>query len=81
MPQNSDIWYVDVPLSKSIVSDDTLSDLLTQSQGMLILSQSPFEKSIFCRMCNSGQIWILFAGSMVGILLSTMMLMRREKNK
>lgn len=80
-PQNSDIWVYDVPLEKSILSDDILSDLLTRSQGTLILSLSASEKSMFHQISASGRIWVLLAVTSLGILVATTLSIRRDRNK
>jgi len=80
-PQNSDIWVYDVPLEKSIISDDILGDLLKRSQGVLILSLSPFEKSIFGWINASRRIWTLLAVTSLGVLIATTLTIKRDRTK
>lgn len=80
-PDNSDIWVYDVPLEKSIVSDDTLGDLLKRSQGTLILSLTPVEKSIFGRINASRRIWGLLAATSLGVLVATTLSIKRGRKK
>lgn len=80
-PQNRDICVFDISLGKSIVSDGALRLLLERSQGMLILSLTRFQKSIFGQMNRSGGICAVLAISALGVLIATTLSIRRDKCK
>jgi len=80
-PKNSDIWVYDVPLDKFNASDETLDDLLTRSQGMLILSINTFERSILDQLTTSGWVWALLAGSTLAFFIVTRLPIKRDRRK
>lgn len=82
-PENDEIWIFDVPLAKSVASDELLGDLLEHSEGMLILSQLAFERSIFGRMNTWGRIWALVALASLCVFAGTMVscIIKRERRK
>lgn len=80
-PQDKDIWISDISMGKSTITDDALRVLLQRSQGMLILSKDPFEKSIFYQMNFSRRIWSFIAIITLGVLIATILSLRRDKGK
>ena len=80
-PQNNDIWLFDVPLDKFIASDEILDDFFKLSQGMLILSLTPLEQSIFGQLTASGWVWALLTATSLGVLIATALSIKHDRNK
>lgn len=70
--RNGNIWVLDIPQDKFVASDEALGSLLKRSGGMLILSTTPVEQSIFSWISDLGQKWffavaILCIGGLISV--------------
>jgi ABC-type bacteriocin/lantibiotic exporter with double-glycine peptidase domain len=66
LPRNGDIWLFDVPLRKFTISDEDLERLLRQSEGMVVVSKTPFPRPMIGQISLSRRSWtFVFITSLV----------------
>jgi len=67
--QEKQLLFCDYPRKKFVISEEDLADVLEHSRGMLILSQKPFSKSVFCLLSHSKILWCCIITIAVGFMI------------
>lgn len=76
-----DIWLFDFPVSKSIASDESLNSLFNNSKGMLLVSLTPFEKSIAGQLNSSRIIMSVLLVISLCIVIATAISIVRNRSE
>jgi ABC-type bacteriocin/lantibiotic exporter with double-glycine peptidase domain len=79
-PRNG-ILFFNVPFERFIISEQSLGELIEGSQGMLILSLTPFRDSFFSRINSSGYLWTSVSIIALCVFLATAISLRCDKKK
>jgi len=67
-PTKGAVLYVDAPRRKFVASDSTLEDILSHSDGLLVLSARPIRASLFDRTDKRMLLWIGISAVGLGLL-------------
>jgi len=81
--KNGEILYIDVPLKKMTLSDESLEALLKQSHGMIILSSKPFTKPFLAQIGISQKMWgaLILLSLIIFIVAAVAAKQNRNKQK
>jgi len=81
-PREAEILVLDFPIEPYTANEDKLTKVLQQSKGMLILSTTPFKKSMFMSIIDSSYIWIIAAVSALFVFIITLLsIIKHPTNK
>jgi ABC-type bacteriocin/lantibiotic exporter with double-glycine peptidase domain len=80
-PEDEGILVCDYPRKKYVISESKLADYLNHSRGMLILSRTALQESIFSQLARSRLFWsgLLIIAS--GALAATAWAATKRKNR
>jgi len=81
-PKDKEIIVCDYPRKKYAISERKLSDYLSHSQGMLLLSSTPFQNTMFSRLIHSQFLWLcLFIVSLGALTVTIGSVIKKGRNR
>jgi len=79
--QDNKVLFCDYPRKIFIISEKNLCNVLIHSQGMLILSRTPFKKPIFSQLNRTKFLWYSLLIIALGIFATTVPTIRQKVRK